>query len=89
MRSEQTCLDLDDEYMNCGCPGVLGQTPSIPNPVCQIGGHLFDDGELRILKILIAQHRKDVLNAYREGYLDRITDEFFAQEAIDNAGDSR
>lgn len=77
--------DLDDRPD--ALAGQCNQTESIPYPTEVIGGHLFDDGEIRILKLLIAQHRQDVLTEYHELQLDKMTAQFEFDELINACGD--
>ena len=45
-------------------------TDSVPYPVAQLEDHVFDDGEIRILKILISDYRREVIKRFEEAALD-------------------
>ena len=67
MRVEEI-LDLDDQIDHAS---LATATESIPYPVARLGSHVFDDGEIRILKILINQHRNDITQMFREEQLNK------------------
>ena len=78
--------DLDD-ILDIGCGIKRTATDAIPFPVAQIGSHVFDDGEIRILKLMIAERRDQVIESFKEVALDEELEQMLMQDKMDECMD--